>query len=273
MAEHSLHPTDALQDAIDGRLDAASRAALDLHLEVCPACRRELEALAWVKQQVGDHARDAEPVPADLQATILRALDAEDRGAADVRLPASSDRRGGPERWWIGALAAAAAVVALVWLGMRPTGVATPILVAEDFRAYAAGRLALERRTAVPAELEARLQASALPFRARVFDFGMMDYGLDGGGLHQVAGQPSALFAYTGRGALRVLCQMYEGAVADLPPPEDRRTDNGIEFLVYREGDVTVVFWQEEGGVVCVLAANGDAEAAIRLAFAKAVRL
>jgi hypothetical protein len=41
---------------------------------------------------------------------------------------------------------------------------------------------------------------------------------------------------------------------------------------MYREGDVTVVFWQE-GSVVCVLAANGDAGAAIKLAYAKAVRV
>ncbi len=271
MAEHPLHPTDALQDAVDGRLDAAARAALDLHLAVCPACRLELDALSWVKRQVRDHARDAAPVPADLQTTILRALDAEDRGTAEVRSLQPSDRRGAPGRWWIGALAAAAAVVALAWLGTRPSDVATPILVAEDFRAYASGRLALDLRTAVPAELEARFQTAALPFPTRVFDFGMMDYRLTGGGVHQVTGRSSAMFAYDGPGALRLLCQMYVATLEDLPSPAERRNNDGIEFLVYRDGDVTIVFWQE-GSIVCVLAANGDAEAAIRLAFAKAVR-
>jgi hypothetical protein len=65
---------------------------------------------------------------------------------------------------------------------------------------------------------------------------------------------------------------MYEGQVAALPPPAERRTNDGIEFLVYRDGDVTVVFWQE-GEIACALAANGDPEAAVRLAFAKAVKV
>jgi hypothetical protein len=65
---------------------------------------------------------------------------------------------------------------------------------------------------------------------------------------------------------------MYQGTLAGLPPPDDRRTAKGIEFLVYRQGEVSVIFWQE-GEVVCVLAANGDAEAAFALAATKAVRV
>jgi hypothetical protein len=41
---------------------------------------------------------------------------------------------------------------------------------------------------------------------------------------------------------------------------------------VYHEGDLTSIFWQE-GTVVCVLVATGEREAAIRLAFAKAVNV
>ena len=45
----------------------------------------------------------------------------------------------------------------------------------------------------------------------------------------------------------------------------------GIEFTVYRHGDVIMVFW-DEGPVTCVLAAIMDPEALLQLAFAKAQR-
>lgn len=272
MAERPHHPTDALQDAIDGRLNATERAALDAHLSVCQACRRELEALSWVKRQIADPARTGVPIPADLEAGILRALDAEDRAMTPPRPSGATTRRGVPRRAWIGWAAVAAAVVALVWVGSRPSGPSVPTQVAADFRTYLSGSFALDLQTSDPETLQARLQAAGLSFPIRVFDFGMMDYRLAGGGVHRVAGRPSALFAYEGSGTLRLLCQMYDGTVVDLPPPAERRTNNGIEFLMYREGDVTVVFWQE-GSVVCVLAANGDAGAAIKLAYAKAVRV
>ena len=53
--------------------------------------------------------------------------------------------------------------------------------------------------------------------------------------------------------------------------PVDRRTHKGIEFTVYRHGDVIMVFW-DEGPVTCVLAAIMDPEALLQLAFAKAQR-
>lgn len=159
-----------------------------------------------------------------------------------------------------------------MWLGTRPDRPTATADVAADFREYLAGGLSLQFRTPDPGALEAQLDATGLSFPARVFDFGMMDYRLAGGGAHQVAGTASALFAYEGQGGLRLLCQMFEATVADLRAPVERRTNDSIEFLVYREGDVTMVFWQE-GRVVCVLAANGDAESAIRLAFAKAIRV
>jgi hypothetical protein len=65
---------------------------------------------------------------------------------------------------------------------------------------------------------------------------------------------------------------MYEGRTSALPAPAERRRQNDIDFLVYREGGLTFVFWQE-GDVVCVLVADGDSESAIQLAFAKAVKV
>jgi hypothetical protein len=86
-----------------------------------------------------------------------------------------------------------------------------------------------------------------------------------------VAGQPSALSAYDGPDASRVVCQMYSGSADELPRPDERRQNDGIDFLVYRRGGVTLAFWQE-GRVVCVLATNLDVDDAVALAFAKAVR-
>jgi hypothetical protein len=65
---------------------------------------------------------------------------------------------------------------------------------------------------------------------------------------------------------------MYEGTVRELPPTKDVRQHNGFTFHVYRSGNVTVVFWQEDG-VVCVLASNAPVEDVVQLAFAKAMRV
>lgn len=100
----------------------------------------------------------------------------------------------------------------------------------------------------------------------------MMNYSLIGGGVHRFQEQPSALFAYRSADGRAVVCQMYEGEVTELPEPAERRRQNDIDFLVYRKGDLTIVFW-EEGDVLCVLVADGDSESAIRLAFAKAVKV
>jgi anti-sigma factor RsiW len=272
MADHPHPPTEVLQDAVDGRLDASRRAALDAHLTDCEACRHKRDALAWVTQQVGGPARAGVAVPSDLEAAIRASLDAEDHARAGAPQADATPASGLGRRAFLGSLAAAATVLAMVWVGRRWNERSIPEQVAADFRAYSAGQLGLDVLTAEPQVLEARLQAGGLSFPARVFDFGMMNYRLVGGGVHDVAGAPSALFAYAGAGPLRMLCQMYAGLVAELPAPAERRVNDEIDFLVYREGDVTLVFWQEVGRVVCVLAANGEPEAAIKLAFAKAVR-
>ncbi len=274
MSDLRTHPVEALHEAIDGRLDPRARAALDEHLSGCETCRREFEMLSRMKTQVGAvmRTRDVE-VPSDLEARLRRLLDDEDRKGEEPRR-ASHVR---PMRdWWRTAAWAAVAVAVLalpiLWSARRPGAPAVSAEVAADFRRLAAGTLIVELTTDDVAALEQQLGAAGLGFATRVFDFGMMDYRLIGGGRHRVSNAPSALFAYAGPGDLRLLCQMYAGDVRALPPPAERRTHNGIDFLVYREGEVTVVFWQE-GDVVCVLAANGDPAAAVQLAFAKAVKL
>ena len=112
---------------------------------------------------------------------------------------------------------------------------------------------------------------SGLPFATRVFDLRMMGHALAGGRVHRLGSVPSALFVYRGAQGDLVVCQMYEGRLEALRPASEERTHNGVRFRVYREGDLTLVFWQE-GNVICVLAAAGDPESAVQLAFAKAAK-
>ncbi len=264
MADEVRHPIGELQDAVDGRLDAVRQAAIDSHVAGCDRCRREIEALRLVKLQLAA-IRSASDIPVDLSARLRRALDEDDRRTG-------AGRSVWPARPALGWLALAAAIVVVVWAAAQLRSRPIPEQVAADLRAFASSTLPLALNTSEPSALEAHLRRSSLPFDARVFDFGMMNYRLIGGGVHQVADRATALFAYVGPAGRAVICQMYEGTTAILPPARERRIDNGIEFLIYRHGEVTVVFWQE-GALVCVLASNDDSEAAIRLAFAKAIRV
>jgi hypothetical protein len=143
---------------------------------------------------------------------------------------------------------------------------------ADDFFRFRANALPLQLITDQPTELERLLAGEGLDFATRVFDFGMMDYRLAGGGVHRLAGRESALFAYLGADGRRLVCEMYRGTIDDLPPPFAEREVNGIRFRIYRREDVTLVFWPESS-MVCVLATDADQETAIGLAAAKAVRV
>jgi anti-sigma factor RsiW len=260
MVEDAKHPTDALQDALDHRLDPARQAEVEAHVKSCSSCRRELMALRWTKAQAASLKRIDEPFA--FGDRLRRALDEEDRRAAGGRglrslLP------------W---LAAAAALAAAVWISNWFLARSVPRSVAEELRAYASGELSVESRATVPSELEAYFVQRGLPFPIRVFDLGMMNYGLEGGGLQEVDGREGALILYRGTDGRILLCRMYAGRVDDLPPPLERRSNQDIAFQVYRDGEVTLVFWQE-GDVVCVLAGDADTETVVQLAFAKAVKV
>ena len=86
-----------------------------------------------------------------------------------------------------------------------------------------------------------------------------------------LAGEDSALFVYQGPNGRIVICQMFQGDQADLPPAGDIREQNGIEFHVYQEAGRTLVFWQE-GEVLCVLTSDIPVEDLVALAYAKAMK-
>jgi hypothetical protein len=166
----------------------------------------------------------------------------------------------------------AAAVVLLLFVARRPPAAVSPAQIAEDFAVYAGGRLDLEVRSAVPAEVEAFFRRRGLTFATRVFDLGMMGYTVAGGAVRGTSGHARALYAYRGADGTDVVCQMYVARVSALPPPSEVREHDGITFAVYREGDLTMVFWQE-GPVICVLASDARPESVVELAFAKAIKV
>jgi anti-sigma factor RsiW len=263
MSDAERHYDVELQEALDGRLDRVVQGALEAHVAACPVCRARMEALAATRdavRRVGE-----ESVPADLARDILAALRAEPLPATT----APPRARARVPRWAWG-LAAAAAVVLAAWLGWPRPATPLPAAVAADYRAYRDGELPLDFRSGDVAEVEAWFARRGL--ETRVFDLAMMQWVVEGGRAHRLQGQPSALFVYRTADGRRLVCQMYGGRAGDLPSPAARRAHDGIEFRVYDEAGVTLVFWQE-GDLVCVLAGEGPPEDVIQLAFAKAVKV
>jgi anti-sigma factor RsiW len=268
MTDSADHLGLTLQDFLDDRLDPAKQAEVREHLQGCPQCRGELEALRWVRD-VALKRLPAEAVPPALASRVGGALDEADRRAR----PVAGLTVGRPGWKWAGVgVAALLGAAALVLLILYPSRTDLPQAVARDFAEYSSGRLALDLRSSSGEAVESLFAAGGIDFRTRVFDLGMMQYQLVGGRVHRLGSRASALFAYRGPGGRDLVCQMFEGRVASLPRPEDVRSHDGIRFQVYRVGKLTLVFWQE-GAVVCVLASDAKSESVIQLAYAKAVKV
>jgi len=255
------HPLgEEIQDFADGRLTPARREDLEAHLATCPQCGRELERLRWVKE--GTARLPMHEPPLDLPARVAQALDSEDRRGS----------RASPLRRYLlaaaGVLAAAAAVVILLSRGPRDL----PSAVGRDFAAYRKAVLSLDTASGDGPTLERYFAWRGLAFRTRVFDLGMMGYGLVGARVHRLDGRPSALFAYRGVGDHTLMCQMFEGSLDELPQGGEAREHNGIEFRIFKEHGLTLVFWME-GSVVCALVSDIPREDVVQLAYAKAVKV
>jgi anti-sigma factor RsiW len=260
------HPLEDIPLLIDGSLSRERMSALDEHLAVCSRCRAEVAALRQVRSTL-QVSLPSQPVPAEVVDRIRAAIRAEAHMVAGTPPDAArTSRRVFVQR--SAALLAAAAVASLIFR-LRPRD-----FVAEaeaDFSRFSTNRLLLDLSTAVPTELENYFQRSELGFTARVFDFGMMGYGLVGGSVHSMGGRDAALFAYRGADGRGLVCQMYPGTIEELPGSPSRQTVNGIDFLIYSRDALALVYW-EEGPIVCVLALEADSPTALDLAVAKAVR-
>lgn len=249
------HYGEELQDLLDHRLDPERAAKVTAHLERCQECRVELDMLAWAQRAV-KQAPQAE-VPPALEASILEALALE-----------------GAPRWSRRSLLTAAGGLVIgaggvAWLAWRPRE-SLPAAVARDYRRYRGGELALESRADRADALEAFFRERGLPFRARVIDLAMMRYRLVGGRRHELGRRPAAFFVYEGDGGRTLVCQMFAGRLDELPAPAQVREHRGFRFQVYRDAQVTAVFWQE-GEIVCVLAGDLPAGEVLALALEKAM--
>ncbi len=268
------HDTDALQEAIDGRLSSAAQEALAAHLADCDTCRAEYERLGSVKAAVAS-LDDNLPVPAGLDTRIREVLDREDeRSRASPR--GSRQARGEGSRWrWRSIMALAAGVMLVtgvgVWRLSRVGGEDAAVALATDFASYRGGKLRLGVTTADPLRIEAFLGQTALGFPVRVIDLGMMGYRLVGGQRATVGDRPAALMIYRSGDGRIVMCAMYQGDASTAAPRSERRTRNGIEFFMQRLAGTTVVFWQE-GAVACALISDAAADAVFELAVGKAMR-
>ncbi len=130
--------TDRLSEYVDGELDAAERAALDVHLQVCPACARTLTELRAVLERAGE--LEVPPPAEDLWPGIAARLPAPERHVVAPAAWRGRGRPAGPRRWsfTLPQLAGAAAVLVLlsslgVWAALtrRPAPAVGPGPAAE----------------------------------------------------------------------------------------------------------------------------------------------
>ncbi len=247
-----------LQDLLDGRAQPSARAAAETHLRGCADCRRRLAALEATRSAVRAAGAPA-VLPPDLAARLDAALDREDA-------PATRGSR--TWRWAVAATGLVALLLAAVLL-LRGPGPDVVEIVTSDFRAQAATLPPGALHTSDVGELERFLGPANLPFPVRVLDLRMMGWELVGGGVETLEGRPSIVLAYR-RDGRTVICRMYLGSTAALPPGARLEEHRGFRFHAYERDGVTAVFWQE-GPTVCVLIGDGPPRDVVELAIEKAM--
>jgi len=213
------------------------------------------------------------PAPADLSAAVSAMVDAESSSPSGGAHGAGSTAAAPGDRPFAWAALAAAVLLLGFWLVNRAPAPpsARPTIVADvvaSGRAWRTGAEVPAHVTSATADLEEYF-ATELPFHVTVYDLGMMQYRLVGGRIVTVGGRKGAAFAYDAPDGRRVVCYMYLGTMAELPPPDERRTSKGHEFYVYHDGADTVVFWPEQK-VICAFIGDLPSEDVVQLAFAKA---
>jgi anti-sigma factor RsiW len=267
VSRESGHPSDEIQDLLDGRLDPTARVRVEAHLEGCPQCRREREAIARVKRAAAS-ALSSRETPNGLAASAIALLDREDRERASRAQQLRRPRSRVPHFAYVAG--AVAALIALIVFFARPRDL--PSQVAGDYARFRAGELPLEIETDDPGELTRFFADRGVRFPTRVLDLRMMGYRLAGGRVLTDGRRKRAFFVYRGEGNKILACQMYEGDVRDLSGAPEIRRHGDFTFLVYRAKNQTQVFWQE-GKVACVLVSDIPSEEVVQLAFAKAMKV
>jgi anti-sigma factor RsiW len=259
------HFKDEIQDLLDNRLDATTRAKVERHVEACAECRHEFEAVRWTKAFVAKQF-GAKAAPSELRENILRALEADAGTARTITFrPGFKMRKLKPVVAWAAALVALG-ILALVLI---PKHRSLPEVVARDFRTYQNQKLTPKLNTPDVKKMEAFFAEQGLPFTPHVYDLSAKNYQLVGGQMQYLRGQRTEWVVYRGPKNQALVCQMYVGNVSELPVGSVEREHRGKKFHVYQVNGVTMVFWQDRK-VVCVLISDMPAENVVQLAFAKA---
>jgi len=258
----SAHPTERLNDLLDGRLGQIEAAAIHQHLDGCADCRRDLDWLA-AGRAAAKAASGADRAPAGLRASVTTALD-----AADAAAPAPARIR--PRRALWAGLAAAAVVATYVAGSWSRATVDAVDRAHAGFVAVRDDALALALRTSDAAALERFFAQAGTSSPIRVIDLGMMGWTIEGGVTRRFDRGLGGLYVYRSATGQRLVCQMYTGRLDELPAGAAVRSENGFEFRSYTRDGVTLVFWQE-GNVVCVLASDLPSSEVLDLAVAKAM--
>ena len=137
-----------LDDALDGRLDAAASMRFHAHLEGCAACRDR--AALW--RGLTPRLRAAEPAPPDPMAIRRMQLEIERQLARPAAIEQAA-RVPTPTRWWTGRRLAfasllTAAAAALLVLSVRPARRVGPVEpAAYGAFTHASGRITLSGRS------------------------------------------------------------------------------------------------------------------------------
>jgi anti-sigma factor RsiW len=214
-----------LNARMDGEMDMAQNATLDLHLAGCQSCARDLEQLYNIRTAIreGMPSYTAPPALRDQVCFALRGAEYLDRTA--------------PRRPWR-AWGSAAAVFVLCVLASSLFLVNQynqRVLVAEEF-------LSAHQRALIGRELDVVSSDQhtvkpwfngKLPFSPPVIDLGPEGFPLEGGRLDYVGGNPVAALVYRRRNhRIDVFVQPFAGQKA---PPDFER--NGFRELSWIKDD------------------------------------
>ena len=152
-------------------------------------------------------------------------------------------------------------IVLLASLGRQPDLVAR---LSQQYTAMMAGTLAPGLRIPDPVRLAEALRTDGLPFTVRVPVL-EPDFHLLGGRTTTVDTHPTGAWMYRSSDADMVLVEALDARLAQLGAPDDRRTEQRPELLLYRKTTQTVACWQD-GALVYTLISTLPTEQVVRLA-------
>jgi anti-sigma factor RsiW len=135
------HPDDLLADYVDGDLGERERAEVEAHLATCERCRADVRSARLARDQLA--SVPAVEAPAGLTEQILGAVDREPplREAPVVEVFGGRPRKSSRPAAWLGAFAAAAAIVIGVFVFNGLSGTSSQTGAASDARAAGGAEL------------------------------------------------------------------------------------------------------------------------------------